>query len=26
VVDRALDDSALRASLSPSPPYGPDIL
>jgi hypothetical protein len=26
VVDRALDDSALRARLSPSPPYGPDIL
>jgi hypothetical protein len=26
VVDRALDDPALRARLSPSPPYGPDIL
>lgn len=26
VVDRALDDSALRARLSPTPPYGPDIL
>ncbi|MEZ0274868.1 MAG: hypothetical protein ACAH88_08175 [Roseimicrobium sp.] len=26
VVDRALDDNALRARLSPSPPYGPDIL